>query len=87
VSFGTGDDIGSTANAVMSLVAAGAARRAVTAAMNVVEAQTRSFVISKHQILPGGAALIALTEHATRGNPRDVSGLNLVTGIRGSITR
>jgi hypothetical protein len=84
---GTGDDIGSTANAVLSLVAAQIAPRAIKAAMTVVEAQVRSFVISKRQILPGGAALVALAEHATRGHPRDVNGLNLIARIRGSITR
>jgi hypothetical protein len=86
-SFGTGDDIGSTANAVLSLVAARTAPRAIKAAMKVVQTQVRSFVISKRQILPGAAALIALAEHATRGNPRDVNGLDLIARIQGSITR
>jgi len=85
--FGGGDDIGATANAVLSLVAAGTARPSVKAAMATVASQARSFTVSKRKILPGAAALIALAEHATRGNPRDVSGLNLIAGIRASITR
>jgi hypothetical protein len=85
--FGSGDDIGATANAVLSLVAAGTARAKVKAAMATVETQARSFAGRQRKIVPGAAALIALAEHATRGNPREVSGLNLIAGIRASITR
>ena len=84
---GTGADIGSTANAVLSLVAAGTAQRQVRAAMATVESQARSFVLSNRRILPGGAALVVLAEHATGGNPHDVAGLDLVRRIGDSITQ
>jgi hypothetical protein len=85
-SLGAGDDLGSTANAVLSLVAAGTARRQVRAAMVVLQTQARSFVLNKRQIVPGAAALIVLAEHATGGNPHHVAGLDLVHRIGHSIT-
>ncbi len=85
-SFGTDDDLGATANAVLSLVAAGTARAQVRAAMDVLQKQARSFVLTKRRILPGAAALIVLAEHATGGDPHDVAGLDLVQRIGDSIT-
>ena len=84
---GTDPDLGSTANAVLSLVAAGTARPQVRAAMAVLESHARSFVVSRGRVLPGAAALVVLAEHATSGDPHDVDGLDLVRRIGGSITR
>ena len=84
---GTDPDLGSTANAVLSRVAAGTARPQVRAAMAVLESHARSFVVSRGRVLPGAAALVVLAEHATSGDPHDVDGLDLVRRIGGSITR
>ncbi len=85
--FGPGVDYGSTANAVLSLVAAQTAPRQVRVASAVLERDVRVFVLDKNRfVLPGAAALLVLTERATRGDARDVNGVDLVSRIQGSIT-
>ncbi len=86
-SFGSGADYGSTANAVLSLVSAEVGSGAVEHAMGVLDDAARTFVVdTKGRTLPAAAAVQALAEHATNGNPRNVDGLNLITRIQNSIT-
>ena len=80
-----GVDVGTTANAVLGLVAAGTARGQVRAGLQVLRAQARAFVVSSGRTVPGSAALLTLVAHATHGNPRSFAGLDLVQRIRGSI--
>jgi len=70
------------------LVASGTARKQVHAGMATLESQVRDFVLDKDgEILPAAAALVVLAERATRGDPRDVNGMNLVARIQRSIAR
>jgi hypothetical protein len=86
--FGAGADYGSTANAVLALVAAGLGRRQVHAAVNQLRQSARTFTRdADRNTLPGAAALVVLSENATDGHPRKVDGLNLIRLLRRSITK
>ena len=85
--FGGGADYGSTANAVLSLVAAGYGSKQVTSAMAALEGAAPTFTNdSDEKVLPAAAALLVLAENATEGNPRHVNGLNLIKRLKNSIT-
>ena len=84
--FGPGPDFGTTANAVLSLVAARRGARQVDRAMTRLESGARSFVIDDGQTVPAAAAVLTLAFETTRGNPRDVDDMNLVKRIHRSIT-
>ncbi|HVQ19278.1 MAG TPA: prenyltransferase/squalene oxidase repeat-containing protein [Actinomycetes bacterium] len=86
--FGGGADYGSTANAVLSLVAAGYGSSEVTTAMTQLELGARGFVLDgSNNVLPAAAALVSITENATGGDPTDVDGLNLLRRLTRSITK
>jgi hypothetical protein len=86
-SFGRGTDYGSTANAVLTLTAAGYGSHQVEKAMTVLEGSVRDFVLDADgKILPAAGALMVVAEHATNGHPRNVDGLNLVRRLQRSIT-
>jgi hypothetical protein len=86
--FGGGPDYGSTANAVLALVASGYGSRQVGHAMRALEAEVRRYVLDDERaLLPAAGALMVLAERATEGDPRDVDGLNLVLRLQRSITR
>lgn len=85
--FGGGTDYGSTANAVLSLVATGYGANQATKAMAGLEAAVRDYALdASGQVLPAAAALMVLAERATGGGPRNVDGLNLVKRLKKSIT-
>jgi hypothetical protein len=83
--WGPGPDLGSSANAVLSLVAAGVGRRQVSQSAAALEANARSFVFADGRRVPNAAALLILVERATAGDPRDVDGINLVRLIKRSM--
>jgi hypothetical protein len=86
--FGGGPDYGNTANAVLSMVAAGFGAQQVDAAMTALEANAADYTRDDvDQVVPGAAALVVLAELATSGSPRDVDGLNLVRDLLSSRTR
>lgn len=86
--FGGGPDFGNTANAVLSMVAAGFGAQQVDAAMAALEANAADYTRDDaEQVVPGAAALVVLAELATAGSPRDVGGLDLVRDILRSRTR
>lgn len=86
--FGGGPDYGNTANAVLSLVAAGHGAEQVASAMAQLEANAADYTRDDADaVVPGAAALIVLAEHATFGKPRNVDGLNLVRDILDSRTK
>ena len=84
-SFGTGADLGSTANAVLSLVASGVGRNQVGAAMLTLETNATTFTRDEADaVLPASAAALVLTAHATSGDPRSFGGTNPIKDIRSS---
>lgn len=86
-SFGPGADYGSTANAVLSLVAAGFGADEVDAAMVTLEADADDFTRDDSDaVLPGSAAALVLAAHATSGDPRSVGTTNPVRDILKSRT-
>ncbi len=86
--FGGGADYGSTANAVLSLVAAGYGSKQVDGATSELEQAARTFALdADHKVLPAAGALLVLTQKATGGNPKNVDGLNLIKRLRRSITQ
>jgi hypothetical protein len=85
--FSPGPDLNSTANAVMSLVAAGYGSDQITAAMLTLEANAVDFTRDDSDaVVPGAAAALVLAAHATSGDPRSVGATNPVRGIRQSRT-
>lgn len=80
-------DYGSTANAVLSLVAAGYGAQQVEQAMAALETSARDYVLDDQDaVLPASAALLILAEKTTGGDPTEVDGLNLVRALRRTIT-
>lgn len=85
--FEPGPDLGSTANAVMSLVAAGYGSRAIDAAVATLRKNSDTFTRDKtNAALPASAAALVLTAYATGGNPRSFGGVNPVRVILSSRT-
>lgn len=81
-------DYGSTANAVLSLVASGYGAQQVEQAVAALEASAQDYVFDDtDEVLPASAAMLILTEGATGGDPSDVNGLNLVRALRRIITK
>ena len=86
-SFGPGADLGSTANAVMSLVATGVGGNQTDAAMLTLESNATTFTRDDSDaVLPASSAALALAAHATSGDPRSVGSTNPVRDIRSSRT-
>jgi hypothetical protein len=84
---GRGTDYGTTANAVLGLVAAGLGRKQVGAAMTTLRRHVRAYVLdSARNTYPAAAAVVSLAVEATGGNSRHVGGLDLVRRLRSSIT-
>lgn len=83
--FGKGPDLGATANAVLSLVAVRTARAQAFGAAAALRRRVRDFVLDGRDVRPAAAALLVLTQLATRADPRDVKGFDLVARIRSSI--
>ncbi len=86
-SFDPGRDLGSTANAVLSLVAAGYGSGEIDAAVSTLEANAATFTRDgSDAVLPASAAALALTAYATSGDPRSFGGTNPIKDIRSSRT-
>ncbi len=86
-SFGPGADYGSTANAVLSLVAAGYGSDQIAAAMLTLETNAVDFTRDgTDAVLPASAAALVLAAHATNGDPRSVGATNPVRNILHSRT-
>ncbi len=86
-SFGPGADLGSTANTVLSLVASGVGGNQANAAMLTLESNATTFTRDgSDAVLPASSAALALTAHATSGDPRSVGATNPVRDILSSRT-
>ncbi|MCZ3388833.1 MAG: hypothetical protein LH645_06830 [Actinomycetia bacterium] len=86
-SFGPGADYGSTANAVLSLVAAGYGGDQIAAAILTLETNAVDFTRDDSDaVLPASAAALVLAAHATSGDPRSVGVTNPVRDILDSRT-
>jgi hypothetical protein len=84
---GVTPDYGSTANAVMSLVAAGYGANQVADATSALEGVASEYTRdNSDQIMPGSAAALALVAIATDGDPRSFGGTNPVRDIQRSLT-
>ena len=84
--FGPGTDLGSTANAVLSLVAAGYGSVQISSAMVTLETSAPVFTRDVEGVRPAAAAALVLAAHATRGDPRSVGTTNPVRDILDSRT-
>ncbi|MFL6179167.1 MAG: hypothetical protein ACJ74E_04860, partial [Actinomycetes bacterium] len=84
---GVTPDYGSTANAVMSLVAAGYGANQVTHATTVLEGVAPEYTRDDtNKVIPASAAALALVAIATGGDPRSFGGTNPVHDIQQSRT-
>ena len=84
---GVTPDYGGTANAVMSLVAAGYGANEVADATTVLEGVAPSYSRDEaDEVLPASASALALVAIATDGDPRSFGGTNPVRDIQQSRT-
>lgn len=85
--FGGSPDYNSTANAVMSMVAAGYGSEQISAAVLTLETNAVDFTHDDSDaVLPAASAALVLTAHATNGNPRSFGTTNPVRDILDSRT-
>ena len=86
-SFDNSADYGSTANAVLSLVAAGYASNQITKATQTLKRVADTYSRDKrNRVLPASAAALGLVAIATDGNPRAFGGTNPVHDLLQSRT-
>ena len=79
--------LGSTANAVMSLVAAGYGSGAIEAAVTTLEVNAATFTRDgSDAVLPASAAALVLTAHATGLDPRSFGDTNPIRDLQSSRT-
>lgn len=85
--FGPGPDFNSTANAVLSMVAAGYGTKNINRATLTLEANAFDFIHDDADaVVPAAAAALVLVAHATGGDPRSVGASNPVRDILDSRT-
>ncbi len=85
--FGPGTDLGSTANAVLSLVAAGYGSEQVASGMTTLATNAVAFTRdAEDAVRPAAAAALVLAAYATEGDPRSVGSTNPVRDILDSRT-
>ncbi|MFL6237984.1 MAG: LPXTG cell wall anchor domain-containing protein [Actinomycetes bacterium] len=81
--FGGGNDYTSTANAIVSLVAAGVGSAQVTQALDALAAHVNSYVKDSHGVdQPAALAWLILAAHAGGRGPQNFGGVNLVTRLQ-----
>ena len=85
--YDSSPDYNGTANAVLSLVAAGYGSDQITAATRTLRANAVDFTRDdSNAVVPGEAAALVLGAHATRADPRSFGATNPVRDIRRSRT-
>ena len=85
--FSPGPDLNSTANAVLSMVAAGYGSDQITSAMATLETNAVDFTRDDvDAVVPAAAAALVLAAHATSGDPRSIGTTNPVRDILDSRT-
>lgn len=85
-SFDNSPDYGSTANAVLSLVASGYASKQITQAKRTLKDAAPTYSRDGGEVLPASAAALGLVAIATAGDPRDFGGTNPVRDLLSSRT-
>ena len=85
-SFDDSPDYGSTANAVLSLVAAGYASNQIAEATETLEGVAPTYTRDEGEVLPASAAALGLVAIATGGDPRSFGGTNPVRDLLQSRT-
>ena len=90
--YGSGPDVGSTANAVTALAAAGYARTAVKAGLRTLKQNSSTYLVSPSQAGPaaadpGALGYYILAVRAAGKNPRSFGGLNLVSMLKSTMQR
>jgi hypothetical protein len=84
--FGSGPDFNTTANAVLSMVAAGYGSDQIGSAMLTLETNAVDFTRDDSGVVPAASAALVLAAHATGGNLRSVGATNPVRDILDSRT-
>ncbi|MFA7266998.1 MAG: prenyltransferase/squalene oxidase repeat-containing protein, partial [Candidatus Nanopelagicales bacterium] len=90
--YGSGPDVGSTANAVTALAAAGYGRSAVNAGLRTLKQNSGTYLVSPSQAGPnaadpGALAYYILAAQAAGKNPRNFGGINLVSTLKSTMQR
>lgn len=84
--FDAGADYGSTANAVLALVAAGHGAEASAAAVDALAADVDAYAVDPEGMdLPGSLALLALTAHAVDADATDFGGTDLIGRLQATL--
>lgn len=83
--LGTGQDLGSTARAVVGLSELGIGRAAVRTGTRTLTSAARDYALKGGVANPGAIGLLLMVSEATGTSPRNFGGVNLVTALTGSM--
>lgn len=83
--FGPGPDYTATGWAILGFVGEGVGSRAVSSGVRALKTNVRDYGFADGDPNPGALALMSLVAEATGENPRSFGGVNLITGITGSM--
>jgi hypothetical protein len=83
--LGTGQDLGSTARAVIGLSGLGVGRAAVRIGTRTLTSTARDFALKGGVANPGAIGLLLMVAEATGTSPRNFGGVNLVSALTGSM--
>lgn len=83
--LGTGQDLGSTARAVVGLSELGVGKAAVRTGTQTLRASARDYALKNGVANPGSTGLLLMVAEATGSSPRSFGGVNLVSTLTGSM--
>lgn len=83
--LGTGQDLGSTARAVIGLSELGVGRAAVRTGTRTLTSAARDYALKGGVANPGAIGLLLMVAEATGTSPRNFGGVNLVSALTGSM--
>lgn len=83
--LGTGQDLGSTARAVVGLSELGVGKAAVRTGTQTLRTSARDYAFKNGVANPGSIGLLLMVAEATGSSPRNFGGINLVTTLTGSM--
>lgn len=83
--LGTGQDLGSTARALVGLSELGVGKAAVRTGLRTLQGSAREFALKDGVARPGALGLLLLVAETTGTSPRAFGGVNLVSTLTGSM--
>jgi hypothetical protein len=82
--FGPGPDYTSTAFAILGFISQGAGQTAVDRGTRALRTNARAYALPGGQASPAALGLLLQVAHATRNDPRNFGGVNLIRSLQSS---